>query len=254
METHIDLYKEATNRLNAFLNQLSWQLPKEEAKKSVLIKEPKDIAGFIEHTNLKAFATSDDIKKLCAEAIRYSFKAVCIPLCHVSYAVKLLKDSDVIVCTVIGFPLGNNPTDIKVLEAKIAKKAGAKEIDMVLPIHALKDQDYQSVYEDINKVVLTLGGQAKLKVILETAYLTDLEIVLACMIAEKAGADFVKTSTGFANEGATVDAVELMRATVGPGIGVKAAGGINNFEFAKRLIISGANRLGTSNSMSIIKF
>ncbi|MDE4541602.1 deoxyribose-phosphate aldolase [Thermoanaerobacterium sp. R66] len=214
-----------------------------------------EIAKMIDHTLLKPDATDSDIKKLADEAKEYGFASVCVNPCHVKLVADVLKNSDVKVCTVIGFPLGANTTETKVFEAKEAISNGANEIDMVLNIGKLKSGDYDYVKKDIEAVtkVAKSFGEIIVKVILETCYLTDEEKVKACEITVDAGADFVKTSTGFGSGGATVHDVELMRKTVGENFGVKASGGIRTADFAKEIVKAGANRIGTSSGIQIVK-
>jgi len=205
-----------------------------------------------DHTILKADATRKDVKRVCDEAMAYSFCSVCVNSYYVPYVANLLHGSDVKICSVVGFPLGAMSTRAKALEAKIAVMDGADEIDMVINVGALKDRDYSVVLEDI-KAVKEACGEHILKVIIETCLLTDDEKVKACELAKEAGADFVKTSTGFGSAGANVEDVRLMRETVGPDMGVKASGGIHDKEFAKELVDAGANRLGTSATIEIVE-
>lgn len=205
-----------------------------------------------DHTILKADATRKDVKRVCDEAMAYSFCSVCVNSYYVPYVANLLHGSDVKICSVVGFPLGAMSTRAKALEAKIAVMDGADEIDMVINVGALKDRDYSVVLEDI-KAVKEACGENVLKVIIETCLLTDDEKVKACELAKEAGADFVKTSTGFSSAGAKVEDVRLMRETVGPDMGVKASGGIHDKEFAKELVDAGANRLGTSATIEIVE-
>ena len=205
-----------------------------------------------DHTILKADATRKDVKRVCDEAMAYSFCSVCVNSYYVPYVANLLHGSDVKICSVVGFPLGAMSTRTKALEAKIAVMDGADEIDMVINVGALKDRDYSVVLEDI-KAVKEACGEHILKVIIETCLLTDDEKVKACELAKEAGADFVKTSTGFSSAGANVEDVRLMRETVGPDMGVKASGGIHDKEFAKELVDAGANRLGTSATIEIVE-
>lgn len=205
-----------------------------------------------DHTILKADATRKDVKRVCDEAMAYSFCSVCVNSYYVPYVANLLHGSDVKICSVVGFPLGAMSTRAKALEAKIAVMDGADEIDMVINVGALKDRDYSVVLEDI-KAVKEACGEHILKVIIETCLLTDDEKVKACELAKEAGADFVKTSTGFSTVGANVEDVRLMRETVGPDMGVKASGGIRDKEFAKELVDAGANRLGTSATIEIVE-
>jgi len=205
----------------------------------------------IDHTLLKPDATSSDIKKLCKEAKTHHFATVCIQPCHVKTAVEILSGTDVGVCTVIGFPLGANLSSVKAFETRMAIDSGAKEIDMVVNIGALKEHNYKLVEKDIAAVVEAASGRL-VKVILETCLLTEEEIVEACRCAMEAKAQFVKTSTGFSDSGATLDAVKLMKKTVGDTLQVKASGGIKNAAHAKAFLEAGASRLGTSSSLAII--
>lgn len=213
--------------------------------------EYKDIYKMIDHTLLKQDATSEEIKKLCKEALEYNFASVCVNPTNVELAAKILNGSLVKVCTVIGFPLGANTTKIKVLEAKDAVENGATEVDMMINIGRLKDKDYDYVKKDIEAVVNEVKGKALIKVIIETCLLADEEKVIACKLASEAKADFVKTSTGFSTGGATPFDVKLMRETVGENMGVKASGGVRTSEYAKELIKNGANRIGASASIKI---
>ena len=214
----------------------------------------EELAKFIDHTNLKPNATRDDIKKLCDEALKYGFYAVCVNPYRVKDARDFLKGSDVKIAAVVGFPLGATYPEVKVQETIMAIKDGAEEIDMVMNIGAMKDGDYDAVYNDIRAVVEAAHSMgAKVKVILETCYLTQEEIAKACEIAVRADADFVKTSTGFGAWGAREEDVKLMRKTVGPEIGVKAAGGIRTAAEAIKMLEAGANRIGASRSVEIIE-
>jgi len=212
-----------------------------------------DLAKIIDHTLLKPDATKEEITKLCNEAKKYSFASVCINPCYVSLCVKLLRDTSVKVCTVIGFPLGANATATKAFEAEHALRDGAKEIDMVMNVGMLKSGEYEYVENDIFAVVTTARRYGALtKVILETALLTDEEKVKACLLAKRAGADFVKTSTGFSKGGATVGDIALMRKVVGSAMGVKASGGVRTREEALAMVASGADRIGASASVKIV--
>jgi len=210
------------------------------------------LAKMIDHTVLKPETTRAKIKQLCDEATIYDFAAVCINPVHVEYAAELLKDTSVKVCIVIGFPLGATTPEVKAYETSVVVGAGAHEVDMVMNIGALRDEDYDLVKRDIESVV-GASGDAHVKVILETGFLKDDQKKKACLICKEAGADFVKTSTGFGPMGATPYDVKLMRDTVGPSMGVKAAGGIRSFKDAIRLIDAGANRLGTSAGVAIVE-
>jgi len=211
------------------------------------------LARMIDHTMLKPDATVDEITKLCSEAKQYHFASVCVNPGFVAHCSALLKGTDVKVCTVIGFPLGANTTEVKRLEAEQAIANGATEIDMVINIGQLKSGNYDYVFNDVQKVVLAAKSKRFVcKVILETALLDDEEKVKACIICKQAGADFVKTSTGFSKGGATVGDVALMRKVVGSAVGVKASGGIRSKEDAEAMIASGADRIGASASVKIV--
>lgn len=212
-----------------------------------------NIAGKIDHTLLKPDATPNEITELCEEAKKYSFASVCINPGYVSLCSKLLSGTSVKVCTVIGFPLGSNTTEVKKFEAEQALQNGATEIDMVINVGQLKAGNYDYVENDVRQIVSTAKSKnAICKVILETALLTDEEKVKACLICKKAGADFVKTSTGFSKGGATVGDVALMKYVVGKEMGVKASGGIRSKEDAEAMIASGADRIGASASVKIV--
>lgn len=205
-----------------------------------------------DHTILKADATREAVAKICEEAKEYGFMSVCVNSYYTAFVAEKLKDSDVKVCTVVGFPLGQMSTKAKAAETELAVKDGADEIDMVINVGALKDKEYDVVRNDI-KEVKKACGQALLKVIIETCLLTDEEKVKACELAKEAGADYVKTSTGFSTGGADAHDVELMRKTVGDSMGVKASGGIRDKETAEKMVKAGASRLGTSATVAICK-
>lgn len=212
------------------------------------------LSHMIDHTLLKPEATQDQIAQLCFEARKYDFSSVCVNPTNVKLCASLLQGTDIDICTVVGFPLGATPTDVKVFETQQAIREGATEVDMVLNVGALKSRDYELVRSDIAAVARVChAGAAILKVIIEAALLTDEEKVIACQLAKVAGANFVKTSTGFGPGGATVEDVALMRRVVGPSIGVKAAGGIKTLEDAQKMIAAGASRLGASASVKIIQ-
>lgn len=211
-----------------------------------------DLNRTIDHTLLRADATEEEILQLIAEAKQYHFYSVCVNPYWVALAKEQLREEPVAVCTVIGFPLGANTTAAKAFEAQDAIQNGAEEVDMVINIGALKSGQNKTVQQDIEAVVAVAKDKALVKVIIETALLTKEEIVRASQLAKAAGADFVKTSTGFSTGGARVEDVKLMRETVGPEIGVKASGGIHNAAEAMAMIEAGANRLGTSASVAII--
>jgi deoxyribose-phosphate aldolase len=219
-----------------------------------VIPEDKSLSGLIDHTLLKPDATADKVAQLCFEAKKYHFASVCVNPSFVKLCADLLKGTDVKVCTVIGFPLGATSTEVKVFETKNAIENGATEIDMVMNIGALKAGENETVARDIHEVVEAAhSAGALLKVIIETALLTDEEKVIACLLAKEAGADFVKTSTGFSGGGATVHDVALMRKAVGPDLGVKASGGIHSTEEAEQMIAAGATRIGASAGVKIVK-
>ena len=204
-----------------------------------------------DHTILKPDASRASVEKICNEALEYNFASVCVNQYRTKMVAELLKGSDVKVCTVVGFPLGAVSTEVKVFETKAAIADGAEEIDMVINVGAMKDADYEYVEKDIRKVKETCGD-VTLKVIIETCLLTDEEKVKACQLSMKAGADFVKTSTGFSTGGATAGDVALMRRTVGDVCQVKASGGIRDGATAKIMVEAGADRLGTSATVNII--
>ena len=206
---------------------------------------------YIDHTLLKPEATKTQIENLCKEAIKYDFASVCVNPTHVAYCAKLLKNSDVKVCTVIGFPLGSNTTETKVFETKNAIENGADEIDMVINIGALKDKNYNFVKEDIESVVKAANSKL-VKVILETCLLTEEEVKVACKLSQEAKADYVKTSTGFSKSGASVEMVKIMYDTVHDTMKVKASGGVRTYDDAIKMIEAGASRIGTSNGVGIV--
>ena len=214
---------------------------------------PVDLARFIDHTALKPETTADDIDQLCREAAQYDFASVCVNPTWVKRAASNLRGTSVKVCTVIGFPLGANTAEIKAMEARRAIRDGAREVDMVVNVGALKSGDHATVLTDIEKVVDSAHeAGAIVKVILETALLTDEEKVIASSLAKQAKADFVKTSTGFGGGGATVYDVALMRETVGPDMGVKASGGVRTKSDVEDMIAAGATRIGASAGVEIV--
>ncbi len=219
-----------------------------------VIPQDANLAGLIDHTLLKPDATPDQIAQLCFEARKYGFASVCVNPAWVKLSAQLLEGSPVKVCTTIGFPLGATAPEVKAFETKNAIDQGATEIDMVINIGALKGRELELVAQDIRGVVSTAHARGIIvKVILETVLLTDEEKTIACLIAKEAGADFVKTSTGFAGGGATVHDVALMRQVVGPEMGVKAAGGVKTYEDAEKMIQAGATRIGASAGVKIIQ-
>jgi deoxyribose-phosphate aldolase len=212
------------------------------------------VAQYIDHTLLKPDATQDQIAQLCYEARKYNFAAVCVNPTHVKLCTQLLQGTPVHVCTVVGFPLGATPPEVKAYEAQQAIDDGATEVDMVINVGALKSKDYALVERDIATVARTChAGGAVLKVIIEAALLTDEEKVIACQLSKAAGADYVKTSTGFGPGGATVQDVALMRRSVGPEMGIKAAGGVGSYEDAQAMIAAGATRIGASAGVKIVQ-
>lgn len=211
-----------------------------------------ELNRYIDHTLLKPAATRADIAKLCAEAKEYRFASVCVNSAHIAEVAAALAGTDVTPCCVVGFPLGAMETEAKAFEAARAAALGAREIDMVMDIGAAKEGDFARVEADIAAVVSAIQGRAKLKVILECCLLTDEEKTAACLAAKRAGADFVKTSTGFSTGGATEHDVALMRAAVGDDMGVKASGGIRTREDALRMIAAGASRIGASAGIAIV--
>ena len=211
-----------------------------------------EVGRMIDHTLLKPNATRNEVERLCREAAEYKFASVCVNPYRVSLCHRMLENTSVKVCTVIGFPLGANSTRIKVAETRQAVRDGAGEVDMVINVGAVKDADWRLVEQDIAEVVEAAGRRVLTKVILETCLLNDEEIVRACLCAQRGRADFVKTSTGFSTGGATAEHVRLMRRVVGAGMGVKASGGVRNFGDAVAMIESGANRIGASASVAIV--
>ncbi|MCX6066488.1 MAG: deoxyribose-phosphate aldolase [Chloroflexi bacterium] len=211
------------------------------------------LAGWIDHTILKPDATVEQVKKLCIEARQYHFATVCVNPVYIALCAELLSGSDVRACSVVGFPLGANTPEVKALETRSVIAAGALEIDTVINIGALKSGDFALALRDVQAVVDAAAGKAHVKVILEMCYLDQREKIIGCLLCKEAGADFVKTSTGFGAGGATVEDVALMRRIVGPEMGVKAAGGIRTLQDAQRMILAGANRLGASAGISISK-
>ncbi len=212
----------------------------------------QNLSPLIDHTLLKADATPEQVEKLCQEAMEYNFATVCINPCYVRFAKRLLERSKVKVCTVLGFPLGATLSAVKAYEAQLVQDEGAEEIDMVLAVGALKSKGYDYVENDISAVVKQAREKTVVKVILETCLLNDEEKIKACELAKKAGADFVKTSTGFGPSGATATDIALMRRIVGPDMGVKASGGIRDREGAELMVKAGASRIGASASVKIV--
>jgi deoxyribose-phosphate aldolase len=212
---------------------------------------PDELAGMIDHTNIKPDATKDDIKKLCNECIEYNFSSACVTPTNVGLANEILGDTEVKVCSVIGFPFGTNKSEIKAFEALVAVEDGADELDMVMNIGAIKSSENALVQRDIEGVVESADDMI-VKVIIETAILTDNEKISASILSQKAGADYVKTSTGIGYSGANVFDVKLIRETIGKNMGVKASGGIRNLKTTLEMINAGASRIGTSTGPAIM--
>ncbi|MGA1794776.1 MAG: deoxyribose-phosphate aldolase [bacterium] len=224
----------------------------------MILNHPENVPGdcalarLIDHTLLHPCAGEDDIKRLCHEAVHYHFWAVCVHPVHIRLCASILDETGVRICTVIGFPLGANTTATKVFEAKDAESSGADEIDMVMNIGAMKERSLQRVRDDMAAVVNATSKRVVTKVIIENAYLSMEEKIIGCILACDAGADFCKTSTGFAPTGATVEDVALMRHVVGEKMGIKAAGGIRDRLTACRMVAAGADRIGASSSVGIV--
>lgn len=251
MTSH-NLIDDITRQVKAALENMDAPAPLATPPAPVTADTP--LARFIDHTLLKPEATPSQIEQLCAEARSHNFASVCINGVYVPLAAALLRDSDVKVCTVVGFPLGASQPEVKAYEAGLAIHQGAREIDMVLHVGALKNGDLKALHRDIAAVVMACHAQNVLcKVILETALLTDAEKITACVVAKLANADFVKTSTGFGGGGATPDDIALMRATVGAEMGVKASGGVRTLADAQAVIQAGATRIGASAGIAIIQ-
>ena len=213
---------------------------------------PEELAGYIDHTLLKPEASREEIGRICDQAAEHSFASVCVNPSYTAFVACRLRGTGVRTCCVIGFPFGTHMPKVKAAETAEAVADGADEVDMVINIGNVKNRDWRAAYEDIRAVVEAAEGKALVKVIIETALLTDEEKVGICTIARLAGADFVKTSTGYSRGGATAEDVELMRKTVGAGMGVKASGGIRTFEDAVRMLNAGASRLGCSAGIAIV--
>ena len=212
-----------------------------------------DIAAYIDHTVLKPTTTIADVEKLCAEAKQYQFAAVCVPPLFVKKAKELLNESTVKVATVVGFPFGYSAIEAKVAELVLAIIDGADELDMVINISAIKNNDWQFLASEINAILPIVKNKNKIiKIIIESGILTDDEIIKCCDLYGAAGVDFMKTSTGYAEKGATVEAVQLMRKHLADNIRIKASGGIKTYAFAKQLVAAGADRLGCSSSIAIV--
>ena len=220
-------------------------------KELICLISSEELAGMIDHTNIKPNATKDDIKKLCKECVEYNFSSACVTPANVSLAHELLEDTDVKVCSVVGFPFGANKSEIKAFEALVAVEDGAVELDMVMNIGAMKSSQNAIVLRDIEGVVESADGMV-VKVIIETALLTDDEKICASILSQKAGAHYVKTSTGIGYSGANIYDVKLIRDTIGTDMGVKASGSIRNLKTALEMIDAGASRIGTSTGPAII--
>lgn len=211
-----------------------------------------NLNGLIDHTALKPDTTKEQIIKLCNEAIEYGFASVCVNPCYVKLCSEILHNLPIKVCTVIGFPLGATTTAVKVAETVEAINNGATEVDMVINVGLLKSGEFDGVKKDIEAVVQAAKGKSLVKVILETCLLTEDEKILCCNICKEVGADFVKTSTGFSTGGATLEDIRLMRKIVKPSLGVKASGGIRDYETAQAMVDAGASRIGASTSVDIV--
>jgi len=212
-----------------------------------------NIAGYIDHTVLKPTTTIADVEKLCSEALQYQFAAVCVPPLFVKIAKKLVGTSTVKVATVIGFPFGYSAIEAKVAEVVLAIIDGADELDVVINISAIKNNDWQFLANEINTILPIVKSKGKqIKIIIESGILTDEEIIKCCDLYGAAGVDYMKTSTGYADKGATLEAVQLMRKHLADSIRIKASGGIKNYTFAKQLINAGADRIGCSSSVAIV--
>lgn len=241
--------KEVMSRLEAKTKDQPEKPNKEAARQSV---SKEELARFIDHTLLKPESSMEQFDTLCDEAVKYNFYSVCVNSNWIPYVTKKLRGTGTKICAVVGFPLGAMDSRSKAFESRNAIDAGANELDMVLNIGALKSKDYKLVEEDIRAVKRVCRNSTVLKVIIETSLLTDDEKIIACEICKKAEADFVKTSTGFNGGGATVSDITLMRRVVGPDMGVKASGGIRDFNQAVSLINAGANRLGCGSSIAVL--
>lgn len=242
--------KEVMSRLNEKMESGKESTPQKETAKPAI--SSAELARYIDHTLLKPGSVKSQFEQLCNEAIKYNFYSVCVNSGWVEFVAKRLRGSGVKVCSVIGFPLGEMETRSKAFEARNAIENGANELDMVINIGALKSRNLKLVEEDIRAIKRACRSNTILKVIIETSLLTEEEKILACEIAKKADADFVKTSTGFSTSGATVADIALMRRVVGPSMGVKASGGITDYNKAIALIQAGANRLGCGSSIAVV--
>ncbi|MBI2609189.1 MAG: deoxyribose-phosphate aldolase [Deltaproteobacteria bacterium] len=254
MQTWDVLIDDVTERVQKRINcdiLLGKTTPKTLTLSHMTQLKPQDLAEFIDHTLLKPDVTRFQLEKLCKEAVEYNFKTVCVNSSNIPLVVEYLRGSSVLPIAVVGFPLGAATTSAKIYESQEAIQNGAQEIDMVMNIGALKSQDYEIVFKDIEGVVRACKS-VPVKVILETAMLGHEEKIIACVLSKLAKAAFVKTSTGFGPGGATVEDVKLMRKTVGTSMGVKASGGIRTYQDAVKMIEAGANRVGASSSVAIV--
>ena len=243
-----DVVETEEGRIKAMLDAGACRLSSEPG-----VKECKfEIRNLIDHTILKPDAKESDIRQLCSEALKFNFASVCVNPYFVPLCSEMLRNSSVRVCTVIGFPLGANSIRTKEFETRDAINHGAQEVDMVINVGALKSGNFEHVENDIQAVVNAAKPNTIVKVIIETALLTNDEKIKACVLAKAAGAHFVKTSTGFSTAGAKIEDIWLMREVVGPKVGVKASGGIRDFEFARQLVLAGASRIGASASIKIV--
>ena len=242
--------------LNELIRQVTEEVCAKAAGESAPVAQaefsPSSLAKYVDHTLLKPAASKEQVKKVCDEARQHKFASVCVNPNYIEFVAQQLEGSGVAPCVVIGFPLGATMPEVKAAETAAVVGLGAKEVDMVVNIGAIKSGDWQLVKRDIEAVTAAARGKALVKTIIETCLLTDEEKVKVCTVAKLAGADFVKTSTGFSTGGATVDDVRLMRQTVGPNIGVKASGGVKDYASAVEMIKAGATRLGTSSGVKIV--
>lgn len=250
-ENRLHLIQKVTDEIDALgLKSLEPAIPR-QAEQPKPIMQPSDLAPLIDHTLLKPEATLRDVIRLCDEAKRFQFIGVCVNPVFLEKAREQLTGTGCLVVTVVGFPLGGSLTATKVAETKQVIKLGANEVDMVVALGALKDGDYKMVYEDVRAVV-EAAGSIPVKLIIEAGLLEETEKIAACLLAARAGAAFVKTSTGFSVKGAAIEDVELMRTLVGDTLGIKAAGGIRSFQSARAMVEAGATRLGCSASIKIL--
>ncbi len=243
---------EVMNKLNAKMGTGNGQKSSPVNNNVQKSNDNNSVAGAIDHTQLKPDATNAQFDQLCEEAVKYRFKSVCVNSSRVEYVAKKLQGTGILICAVVGFPLGAMTSKAKAFETREAISSGADEIDMVINIGALKSGDYNTVEEDIRAVRRASRATTTLKVIIETSMLKQDEKVIACELAEKAGADFVKTSTGFGGGGATVEDVQLMRRVVSSDIQVKASGGIRDYKTAQAMLTAGASRLGIGSSIAVM--